>query len=59
MAAIKLEEPVVVDELKARRALRNLRTLREAQRRHPSYIARTASESADAPTQCRVLQFSR
>ena len=47
-----------VVQLTPRRAQRNLQALREAQRRHPSYVGRLARE-ADTPTPCRILQFTR
>lgn len=47
-----------VVQLTPRRAQRNLQALREAQRRHPSYVGRLARE-AETPTPCRILQFNR
>lgn len=57
MAASSISDSNVV-ELSPRRAQRNLRALREAQRRHPSYLGQVARERAATPP-CRVLQFSR
>ncbi|MGU3498791.1 hypothetical protein [Mycobacterium sp. C31M] len=57
MAATAISDSNVV-ELTPRRAQRNLRALREAQRRHPSYLGKAAREAA-APAPCRVLQFTR
>ncbi|MGW0158011.1 hypothetical protein ACWDUN_01695 [Mycobacterium sp. NPDC003323] len=57
MAATSISDSNVV-ELTPRRAQRNLRALREAQRRHPSYLGQLARETA-APVPCRVLPFSR
>ena len=55
MAATAISESNVI-ELTPRRAQRNLKALREAQRRHPSYRRYAA---CDAATPCRVLPFSR
>ncbi|MEH3132840.1 MAG: hypothetical protein PGN27_23030 [Mycolicibacterium neoaurum] len=57
MAASSISDSNVV-ELSPRRAQRNLRALREAQRRHPSYLGQVARERTAMPP-CRVLQFSR
>jgi len=62
VAASVINDSVVdnnnVVQLTPRRAQRNLQALREAQRRHPSYVGRLARE-ADTPTPCRILQFTR
>ncbi|MDO3401997.1 MULTISPECIES: hypothetical protein [Actinomycetes] len=57
MAASSISDSNVV-ELSPRRAQRNLRALREAQRRHPSYLGQLARERTATPP-CRVLPFSR
>ncbi|ORA05681.1 hypothetical protein BST17_07845 [Mycolicibacterium bacteremicum] len=57
MAVTAISESNVV-ELSPRRAQRNLKALRDAQRRHPSFLGQMAREKA-APVQCRVLPFSR
>ena len=46
-----------VIELTPRRAQRNLKALREAQMRHPSYIGRQAAGAESQP--CPVLPFAR
>ena len=62
VAASVINDSVVdnnnVVQLTPRRAQRNLQALREAQRRHPSYVGRLA-RGADTPTPCRILQFTR
>ncbi|WP_395307324.1 hypothetical protein V4U86_18080 [Mycobacterium sp. AMU20-3851] len=55
MAATAISDSNVI-ELTPRRAQRNLKALREAQRRHPSYLGQAA---CDAAAPCRVLPFSR